>query len=434
MRISVKKNIFYLLCIQGGNYIFPLLLLPYLGRILGVVELGVLSYCLALIQYLILLTDFGFNMSATRRVALCRSDPAELARVYSATTAVRLILAALSPCVLWICVEFVPAFNDDGAILLAGVVAVLGNALFPIWLFQGLEQMRLLMYASFVARFLSFLLVTIFVNSSDDTAVAAACIGASNVILAAITYIVIRRKKLVQFSWPAKAEVFYAVKDGFPIFAANLATSFYVSFSPILLRLLTSDVVVGHFSTADKIRLAVQGILLPVAQALYPPISKAYQEDRLKAKRLFRKARLVMVAFASGCFILIEVFAAIAIDVVFGSAYREAIPLLRLEAVLLPIISVALVYGQLGLAAAGDTNRLAKIYVCVGIMHIFYAVPLTKMFAASGTIASIIITESIATMAITWRYRQTWAEPYLGHVAQFQRREVAVVNTGTSKK
>ena len=417
MRISVKKNILYLLCIQGGNYVFPLLLLPYLGRVLGVVELGVLSYCLAIIQYLILLTDFGFNMSATRRVALCWSDPAALSRVYSATTIVRLILAALSLFVLWASVEFVPAFSEHGTILLAGAVAVLGNALFPIWLFQGLEQMRLLMYASFIARFISFLLVIIFVNSSFDTAIAAACIGSSNVILAGIAYLVIKRKKLVQFSWPAKVEALYALKDGFPIFAANLATSFYVSFSPILLRIYTNDVVVGHFSTADKIRLAVQGILLPVAQALYPAISKAYQEDPVKAKKLFQKSRLVVVAFAITCFILVEAFAAIAIEVVFGSAYREAIPLLQLEAFLLPIIGVALVYGQLGLAAAGDTSRLAKIYVCVGIVHVFYAFPLTEMFAASGIIASIIITESLATIAIVWRYHRMWAGPYKKQLA-----------------
>ena len=54
---------------QAVNYIAPLVLVPYLTRILGVEKYGVLGLAITVSQYLILLTDFGFNFTASRKIA-----------------------------------------------------------------------------------------------------------------------------------------------------------------------------------------------------------------------------------------------------------------------------------------------------------------------------------------------------------------------------
>ena len=79
MTTPIRKTLLYLILIQGGNYIVPLLMLPYLGRVLGVREFGVLALCQAVTQYLVLLTDYGYNFTATRLVSVRRNDPQGLA-------------------------------------------------------------------------------------------------------------------------------------------------------------------------------------------------------------------------------------------------------------------------------------------------------------------------------------------------------------------
>ncbi|HCX7544895.1 oligosaccharide flippase family protein, partial [Escherichia coli] len=65
IKSRVFLNAVYLFVVQGVTYLVPLITLPYLVRVLGAQSYGVLSFSLAIIQYFILLTDYGFNLSAT---------------------------------------------------------------------------------------------------------------------------------------------------------------------------------------------------------------------------------------------------------------------------------------------------------------------------------------------------------------------------------
>lgn len=64
------KDVFYLIALQGVNYIAPLLVLPYLMVVLGAEKFGYIGFSLAITQYLMTIIDFGFNLRTTKRVAL----------------------------------------------------------------------------------------------------------------------------------------------------------------------------------------------------------------------------------------------------------------------------------------------------------------------------------------------------------------------------
>jgi O-antigen/teichoic acid export membrane protein len=64
------KDVFYLIALQGVNYIAPLLVLPYLMIVLGAEKFGYIGFSLAVTQYLMTIIDFGFNLRTTKRVAL----------------------------------------------------------------------------------------------------------------------------------------------------------------------------------------------------------------------------------------------------------------------------------------------------------------------------------------------------------------------------
>ncbi|EIV7885350.1 oligosaccharide flippase family protein, partial [Escherichia coli] len=59
IKSRVFLNAVYLFVVQGVTYLVPLITLPYLVRVLGAQSYGVLSFSLAIIQYFILLTDYG---------------------------------------------------------------------------------------------------------------------------------------------------------------------------------------------------------------------------------------------------------------------------------------------------------------------------------------------------------------------------------------
>ena len=73
-RRSFKSNLVALGVVQYSGSLLSFLTLPILARALEPAAYGRLSIALALIGYANLLVEFGFNFSATRRIALAGND------------------------------------------------------------------------------------------------------------------------------------------------------------------------------------------------------------------------------------------------------------------------------------------------------------------------------------------------------------------------
>ena len=136
------KNFLSLAAVQGVNYLLPLMTLPYLVRVLGVDNFGIFSFATAIVAFFAVITDYGFNFSATREISVNKFNKTEITKIYSSVMTLKIILMLLSFLILCIMVFFIPKFNDNLLIYLLCYGVVLGQVLFPVWFFQGMEQMQ----------------------------------------------------------------------------------------------------------------------------------------------------------------------------------------------------------------------------------------------------------------------------------------------------
>ena len=67
---TVVKNGIWMYLYYFFNSVFSLLIVPYITRVLGTAEFGVFSIAVNIINYLQVLVEYGFTMSASRKVAL----------------------------------------------------------------------------------------------------------------------------------------------------------------------------------------------------------------------------------------------------------------------------------------------------------------------------------------------------------------------------
>ena len=79
----ILRNFLSLSSLQGINYLLPLIILPYLIRVIGPAKFGLIAFAQAFVQYFMILTDYGFSLSATRKISLCRADKKEVCAIFS---------------------------------------------------------------------------------------------------------------------------------------------------------------------------------------------------------------------------------------------------------------------------------------------------------------------------------------------------------------
>ena len=134
----VFKNYLYLLVIQGSNVLLPLISFPYLVRVLGTTNYGIVMMAHSLSIFLGIIVDFGFNISATREVAVLKDDKKMLSKYYTNILFIKTFLILISFTILLFIVTFVYKINVYKEVYLLSFGVVIGQALFPTWFFISL--------------------------------------------------------------------------------------------------------------------------------------------------------------------------------------------------------------------------------------------------------------------------------------------------------
>jgi PST family polysaccharide transporter len=162
----LAANFFSLSTIEAANYILPLITVPYLVRVLGPAKFGLVAFAQALIQYFITFTDYGFQLTATRAISVARDDAGKVSRIFSAVTLTKAVFMLASFAAVSAIVFSVPKFRQDALLYIFAFGMVIGDVLFPVWLFQGLERMKFIAALNLLSRALFVMAIFIFVRKN----------------------------------------------------------------------------------------------------------------------------------------------------------------------------------------------------------------------------------------------------------------------------
>ena len=392
------KNIVVVFIWQGATYIVPLITVPYLSRVLGAESFGVLGVATNIVAYLILITDWGFSLTATQAVAQASGDPARLRTIFWDTMFARLLLGLVSFALLAIGMAFAPHMPGLGPVLLLSLIQVFAAMLTVGWFLQGLEKMVATSTLTLVARFLTLPLTIAFVHSPKDAGAAAAIQGAMALVAALVSIVVSMRAAPLA---PARFDLKGALNEihsGWQVFVAGGAASLYTQSNVILLGFASGPIQAGYFNGAERIRRAMQGLIAPITTAVYPRINKLIVDQPGRALRLMVRLLAVQATLSFAVSLFMFLAAERLTTLVLGQGFMDAIPSVRWMAAIPFIVGVNNALGIQIMLPLGMKKAFSGVLIAGGLFNLVLLLPLARRYGAVGASMSMVATEIVVTL------------------------------------
>jgi PST family polysaccharide transporter len=398
-RRVVMNNVASLSVLQAITYLLPVVILPYLFRVIGPERFGLIAFAQAFVQYFMILTDYGFNISATKEISLCRHEHAKVCSAFSSVMTVKLGLAFLSLIMLSLIVFFIPKFRNDWIVYVLSFGVVIGNTIFPVWFFQGTEKMKHIADLNIAGGIIFAGLIFFFVKDPQDY-LKVPLINSSVFLTTGLLgqYIVFRRFG-VTFRFPGYENVRKQLKAGWDIFISIAAINAYTTTRVFAVGLLTNNTITGFYSIAERVANLFQTFpLTSFSQALFPRLSKIFQKNKAKAFKIMQRLQQITINIALLSLPLVFLLSHLIVRIACGGDYPQTVLSLRLLLVSVFFVSANAFRVQF-LLVCGKTYIYSRIHLIMAIMGL----PLIFLFIygfsyAGAALATIAIEAGIFTI------------------------------------
>ncbi len=394
------SNFISLSILQGANYLLPLLTFPYLVRVLGVEKFGLLAFASATIAYFNILTDYGFNLTATREVSIHRNDKKKLNEIFSSVMIIKFMLLIISFLLLMTLVLSFEKFKNEHLIYFLTFGSVIGQVLFPQWFFQGMERMKYITFLNILAKSVFTIAIFIFIHQQSDYWKVPLINSLGFIVAGIVALYIIFKDFKIRFSWQQPLLIKHYITDGWHVFISNIAISMYTVSTTFILGLFTNNTIVGYFSIADKIKGAVQGLLTPISQTIYPYISKKVKENKQEGLQFIRKTTMYIGLFSLFLSFLLYFFAPEVIHLVAGEKYERSISVLKIIAFLPFIIALSNVFGIQTMLTFDRKKAFSKILIAGSALNIILSVILVPLLQEIGSAISVLMVELFVTLSM----------------------------------
>jgi PST family polysaccharide transporter len=390
---TLMQNIISLFALQGANYVLPLIVIPYLVRVLGPSNFGRLAFAQAFIIYFTILVDYGFDLSATRKIALIRKDKIMLSRYVSTVLITKSLLAIFGGAVVYSVTVYFDRFSSDPYIYLLCYTSVAGSVIFPTWLYRGLEYMKLMSGLTILGRTTAVILLFIFVTDRNDLLRAAEIQSSSLLIGGLPAMYLILRKAEISLNIPRIGEMKETFTDGWHAFISTSAITLYTNTNIFVLGLVADAKTVGYFAAASRLILALNGLFSPINQAVYPYVVRVFSKSRNAAFRFMAKVISFQLALAFLLCIAIFISAGYIVRIIFGSDYNASIILLRIIFMLPFFSTLTNIFGVQIMMSLDLKQAFAKAIFLTAAVNLVIIYPLTKTYGATGAAAAVCFIE-----------------------------------------
>ena len=378
---------------QSSTYIVPLITIPYIIRVVGIENYGIISLANGVANYIRVGVDYGWNILGIQYVARAGNDAKKRGEIVSAILSQQLFLVLVGGLILGAAVLLFPKLQREYLVFILAYGLVPGNMLILTWFYVGAEQVKDLNYI-FLSSKLLYVLTIFFLLRPLNNFVWVAVFNSGSLIVAGLASVVLLRFKygikVRLYGWKKFSHLF---KEGWPIFLSYFSTNFYRNSNILILSIFASERIIGIYAVAEKAVKVVQSTFMPLSQTLYPYIAKISKTDELQAARYLRYIILGMAVLSGLVSLLMYIFAPLIIYLLAGKTPALGVLLVRVGSLVILFGVLNYILGVIYLTNFGFKEKFSRAVVTTGIFGVTVCFILSYFFSATGTMLSFTLSE-----------------------------------------
>ncbi len=406
-KTQLLKNIFSLGTVQLVNYVFPLITVPYVSRIIGPESYGIINYATAFIAYFTLLIGYGFDLTATRKIARNPDDNEYVSRVFSQIVNSRILLFLISVLLFLICILIVEPLRNNIYVTLIIFVSTISVVLVPQYIYQGKQQLSIFAFLNFLKGLISSILVFVLIKTRNDYVILPAINVMVGLLGSVILLIYACRKFNLTYQWVKMKDTFRLLYDEKVIFISTVVISLYTTTNTVVLGLFVPAAEVGYFTISLSLLNVISSVISsPFSSAIFPYVGNAFANNREAGLEVIRKILPLISYLTLFAGIVLFVFAPLIIHVFYGNQFHNAVISFRIMVFTPFVISMSNVFGIQTMLNLNMDKTFFKATATASIIGLLLNIFMSKFFGYLGTAWNTIIIETFVTVYMYYLIRK----------------------------
>lgn len=290
---SVKFNFVMNFILTISNFIFPLITFPYASRILGAQGIGTVTFATSVITYFSMFGMLGIPTYGIRTCAKVRNDKKKLTKTVQEILLLNITVMIVSMILLLISVLIIDKLAVQKFLYLIMSISLIFNVLGVDWLYKALEKYSYITIRSIIFKFISLILLFLFVKKPDDYVTYGAITMFAAVGSNALNFYNLR--KLIDIKLSSNLDVKQHIKPIMTFFMLTVSTTIYVNVDTTMLGFIKGDTEVGFYTAAVKIKQILVSVVTSLGAVLLPRLAFYYSQNKLQEFRALVKQAMSFV-------------------------------------------------------------------------------------------------------------------------------------------
>lgn len=408
---NIKKNYIFNLSYQLLLIIVPLLVTPYISRVLTASAIGQYSFSFSIITYFTLFASLGFSTYGQREIAKSFDKETQAKKFYEIIIC-RLFSVGIALAInIILCISNV--YNEYSTLLLIMSINVLAIAFDIAFLYQGNEEFGLIVILNFITKIIGTICIFVFVKNPNDlwkyTLINSLMIFSGYLLLWPFS------KRLLKKVPLKSLRPFSHLKGTIALFIPTIATSIYTVLDKTLIGVLVdgsytviengkevikqySDLENGFYEQSEKIIKLAMTVITCIGTVMIPRNSKEFAMGNIEEvnKNIYTSSRLVFLIGIP----MVFGFIALAPNFVpwfYGDGYDKCIILISIFSSLILIIGFSNVFGIQYLLPKGEDKKYAICLILGAVTNLVLNIVFIKLWWSIGAAIASVVAELVVT-------------------------------------